>query len=122
MNQTEMLHSSDTDFTSVMQGASYPGIEELLTCWKHKPDALIEILHAAQQQYGCLERDLLRLIAIRLTLPPSLVYGVASFYHWMNTSLLRFSAEYPACITHCAERTALTSRYHGRCLYFRMST
>jgi bidirectional [NiFe] hydrogenase diaphorase subunit len=42
---------------------------------------LIEILHAAQQQHGYLNRELLRYIAKALDLPPSLVYGVASFYH-----------------------------------------
>ncbi len=44
-------------------------------------DALIEVLHAAQQMYGYLDKQLLGDIAGRLDLPPSLVYGVASFYH-----------------------------------------
>lgn len=44
-------------------------------------DALIEILHTAQQLFGYLEPDLLYFIARRLKLPPSRVYGVATFYH-----------------------------------------
>ena len=44
-------------------------------------DALIEVLHAAQQLFGYLEVDLLYFIARRLMLPPSKVYGVATFYH-----------------------------------------
>ena len=44
-------------------------------------DALIEILHAAQQLYGCLSPPLLHEIARKLRLPPSRVLGVATFYH-----------------------------------------
>ena len=44
-------------------------------------DALIEILHAAQQLYGYLSKPLLHTIARKLKLPPSRVLGVASFYH-----------------------------------------
>jgi bidirectional [NiFe] hydrogenase diaphorase subunit len=45
------------------------------------PDALIEVLHAAQKLFGYLEPGLLYYIAHALKLPPSRVYGVASFYH-----------------------------------------
>ena len=61
--------------------ASFPGLEAVLARWKHEPDALIEILHASQQRYGWLDRMLLGRLAEELKLPPSLVYGVASFYH-----------------------------------------
>jgi bidirectional [NiFe] hydrogenase diaphorase subunit len=44
-------------------------------------DALIEILHSAQELFGYLDPDLLYFIARRLKLPPSRVYGVATFYH-----------------------------------------
>jgi bidirectional [NiFe] hydrogenase diaphorase subunit len=47
-----------------------------------RPDALIEVLHAAQQLFGYLELDLLLFIARHLKLPPSRVYGVATFYHF----------------------------------------
>jgi len=58
-----------------------PGLEALLARWKRDPDALIEILHAAQGRYGWLDKPLLGRLADELSLPPSLVYGVASFYH-----------------------------------------
>ncbi len=48
---------------------------------QHYPDALIEILHTAQELYGYLSAPLLRKIARRLMLPPSRVLGVATFYH-----------------------------------------
>ena len=43
--------------------------------------ALIEILHAAQELFGYLELDVLLFVAHHLKLPPSKVYGVATFYH-----------------------------------------
>ena len=47
----------------------------------HRPDALIEVLHTAQELFGHLDQDILFYIARGLKLPPSRVYGVASFYH-----------------------------------------
>lgn len=48
---------------------------------RYSPDALIEILHTAQELFGHLRTDLLLYIANVLKLPPSRVYGVATFYH-----------------------------------------
>ncbi|MFQ4146724.1 bidirectional hydrogenase complex protein HoxE [Chlorogloeopsis sp. ULAP02] len=48
---------------------------------QYQQDALIEILHKAQELFGYLESDLLLYIAHALKLPPSRVYGVATFYH-----------------------------------------
>jgi bidirectional [NiFe] hydrogenase diaphorase subunit len=47
-----------------------------------RQNALIEVLHAAQEIFGYLELDVLYLIARHLKLPPSKVYGVATFYHF----------------------------------------
>lgn len=47
-------------------------------------DALIEILHKAQELFGYLEDDLLLFVAFKLKLPPSRVYGVATFYHFFT--------------------------------------
>jgi bidirectional [NiFe] hydrogenase diaphorase subunit len=46
-----------------------------------QPDALIEVLHKAQDLFGFLEIDVLWYVARALKLPPSRVYGVATFYH-----------------------------------------
>lgn len=48
---------------------------------QYQQDALIEILHKAQALFGYLEHDLLSYVAHSLKLPPSRVYGVATFYH-----------------------------------------
>lgn len=47
-------------------------------------DALIEVLHKAQELFGFLEDDLLLFISYKLKLPPSRVYGVATFYHFFT--------------------------------------
>ncbi len=47
-------------------------------------DALIEVLHKAQELFGYLEDDLLLFVAHKLKLPLSRVYGVATFYHFFT--------------------------------------
>ena len=48
---------------------------------QYRQDALIEVLHAAQKLFGFLEAPVLHFVAHHLKLPPSRVYGVATFYH-----------------------------------------
>ena len=48
---------------------------------RYRADALIDVLHAAQDIYGSLSPDLLATVADALELPPSRVMGVATFYH-----------------------------------------
>jgi bidirectional [NiFe] hydrogenase diaphorase subunit len=47
-------------------------------------DALLEVLHTAQELFGFLSHDLLFYVAHALKLPPSRVYGVATFYHFFS--------------------------------------
>ncbi len=47
----------------------------------NRPDALIEALHSAQEVFGFLDDDALRYISDSLRVPPSKVFGVATFYH-----------------------------------------
>ncbi len=46
-----------------------------------RPDALIAVLHKAQELYGFLDAPVLWHVARALRLPPSRVYGTATFYH-----------------------------------------
>lgn len=48
---------------------------------QYRQDALIEVLHKAQESFGFLEEDVLIYVARKLKLPLSRVYGVATFYH-----------------------------------------
>jgi bidirectional [NiFe] hydrogenase diaphorase subunit len=51
---------------------------------QYQQDTLIEVLHKAQELFGYLEDDLLLYVAHSLKLPPSRVYGVATFYHFFS--------------------------------------
>jgi bidirectional [NiFe] hydrogenase diaphorase subunit len=59
-------------------------LEATMKRMQYQPDALIEVLHKAQELFGFLSADLLLYIAHRLKLPPSRVYGVATFYHFFS--------------------------------------
>jgi bidirectional [NiFe] hydrogenase diaphorase subunit len=71
-----------------MAGATHPSgdkrfkvLDVAMKRHQYQPDALIEILHKAQELFGFLEEDVLFYVARGLKLPPSRVYGVATFYH-----------------------------------------
>ena len=71
-------------------------LEDVMARHHYSGDALIEILHAAQQFHGCLSAPVLKEIARKLRLPPSRVFGVATFYH-----LFRFTAPEKRTATVC---------------------
>lgn len=56
-------------------------LDRTIKRYQYQQDALIEILHTAQEIFGYLEENILLHIAHSLKLPPSQVYGVATFYH-----------------------------------------
>ncbi len=62
----------------------YKHLDRALTRHQYRGDALIEILHTAQELFGFISRDLLMFIARSLKLPPSKVYGVATFYSFFS--------------------------------------
>jgi bidirectional [NiFe] hydrogenase diaphorase subunit len=49
-----------------------------------RQDALIEVLHAAQNAFGYLTPELLWYVAANLRVPSSRVYGVATFYNFFS--------------------------------------
>jgi bidirectional [NiFe] hydrogenase diaphorase subunit len=62
----------------------YIQVDRVLKRCQYSQDALIEVLHAAQETFGFLSDDTMNYIAHALKLPPSWVYGVATFYHFFN--------------------------------------
>jgi bidirectional [NiFe] hydrogenase diaphorase subunit len=56
-------------------------VDEHLKSTNNAQDQLIEALHVAQEAFGHLSKDILVYLARALHLPPSLVYGGATFYH-----------------------------------------
>mgnify|MGYP000104497199 CR=1 FL=1 len=71
----------------------YQVIDRAMQQYAHRPDALLEALHAAQETFGYLSEEVLTYIAGQLGVPLSRVYGVATFYDL-------FSLE-PTGETHC---------------------
>ena len=59
-------------------------LERAMSRHQYSGDALIEVLHTAQELYGFLTPDLLKTIARKLRLPPSRVLGVTTFYHFFS--------------------------------------
>jgi bidirectional [NiFe] hydrogenase diaphorase subunit len=50
----------------------------------NQPDGLVEALHSAQEAFGYLDTDALTYVGRSLSVPPSTVYGVATFYHYFT--------------------------------------
>lgn len=59
-------------------------LERAMSRHQYSGDALIEVLHTAQELFGYLSRPLLKDISRKLKLPPSRVLGVATFYHFFS--------------------------------------
>jgi bidirectional [NiFe] hydrogenase diaphorase subunit len=59
-------------------------LEKVMKEHNYQESALLEILNQAQEIYGYLDKDLLVDIAGSLTLPPSHVCGVATFYSFFK--------------------------------------
>ena len=62
----------------------YKVIDRTLKRFQYQQDALIEVLHTAQEAFGFLSEDLLVYVARQLKLPLSWVFGVATFYHFFS--------------------------------------
>jgi bidirectional [NiFe] hydrogenase diaphorase subunit len=71
-------------------------LEETIKKHDFQDSALLEILHKAQEIYGYLDEDLLMDISQSLDLPPSHVFGVATFY-----SLFKFTEPGEHIVTGC---------------------
>jgi len=87
MNAT-LLTPQKRRLQSVLEHASgdkrFRILEAHMKRHQFRHDALIEVLHKAQELFGYLEDDLLLFISYKLKLPPSRVYGVATFYHFFT--------------------------------------
>jgi bidirectional [NiFe] hydrogenase diaphorase subunit len=59
-------------------------IDKSLKKFQFQQDALIEVLHAAQETFGHLDESILDYVSRQLRLPPSWVYGVATFYNFFS--------------------------------------
>ena len=55
-------------------------LDEIIEAHKNEPGALMPILQKAQEVYGYLPPEVQKHIAIKMDIPESEVYGVATFY------------------------------------------
>jgi bidirectional [NiFe] hydrogenase diaphorase subunit len=62
----------------------FKAVDRALKRLHYQQDALIEVLHVAQEAFGYLDEGLLIYVARQLKLPPSWVFGVATFYHFFS--------------------------------------
>ena len=84
----ELPKQKERNYARVMEHASgdkrFKILEAHMKKHQFRQDALIEVLHKAQELFGFLEDDLLLFISYKLELPASRVYGVATFYHFFT--------------------------------------
>lgn len=71
-------------------------LENVLKEHNYEESTLLEILHKAQEIYGYLDNSLLTYLSKSLDLPPSRVFGVATFYSYFR---LKASGEH--VVTTC---------------------
>jgi NADH:ubiquinone oxidoreductase subunit E len=67
------------------QEKAFDQIANVIDLYKDKEGSLIQVLHLAQEIYGCLPLELQKFIAGRMGLPLSEVSGVVSFYSFFST-------------------------------------
>jgi NADH:ubiquinone oxidoreductase subunit E len=77
----EHMHSHNG---CVINESKYSTLNNIIDLYKDKEGSLIQILHAAQNIYGCLPLDLQQIIAQKLDIPLSKVSGVISFYSFFS--------------------------------------
>jgi bidirectional [NiFe] hydrogenase diaphorase subunit len=91
--------------------ARFGVLDKALTRARYAPDHLIELLHIAQDVFGYLSPEVLRYLARELRLPPSTVYGVATFY-----SLFSFDPPGDHVCTVCTGTACFVTLSTARCL------
>ena len=82
-----MSPQQTTEKSGKVELANDPRIKQVdrtLKRFQYQQDALIEVLHAAQESFGYLDEDVMSYVAHQLKLPLSWVYGVATFYHFFS--------------------------------------
>jgi NADP-reducing hydrogenase subunit HndA len=86
-----------TSLTTIHEGLSRSGavqapyeqaifneLRSAMEFYSYSPDALIQVLHRAQELFGYLREDCVRYIARQLHVPLSRVHGVIGFYSFFN--------------------------------------
>ena len=64
-----------------MSSGSSEDVVQIVKALKHKPGALLPILHGIQEKLGYVPPEVIPLIASELNLTRAEVHGVVTFYH-----------------------------------------
>jgi NADH-quinone oxidoreductase subunit F len=79
--RTAKVRRMDNTLCGTPRGSeSYAVVEATMRRFDYQAHALVEVLMAAQREFGYLSKDLLTYVSDGLHLPLSRVYGVATFY------------------------------------------
>ncbi|BAU62661.1 NADH dehydrogenase (ubiquinone) 24 kDa subunit [Stanieria sp. NIES-3757] len=78
--ETKNREAKSTDHKKTQVDKRFKTLDITIKRNHYRQDALIEILHKAQESFGYLEPEVLSHVAKQLKLPLSRVYGVATFY------------------------------------------
>lgn len=70
--------------TAPYEQALWQELSAAIEYYHHAPDALIQVLHRAQELFGYLREDVVQYIARELRLPLSRVHGVIGFYSFFS--------------------------------------
>ena len=79
-----MMKTATVDNGRLGNAQPWHDLDRALKRFGYQQDALIEVLHFAQETFDYLSPPVLEHIAQELKLPLSWVYGVASFYHFFS--------------------------------------
>lgn len=75
---------SVTKPTAAPTDARYKRLIGAMMKHRKRQDALIEILHVTEDVFGYLPLEVMQFISREMKIPPSRIYGVATFYHFFS--------------------------------------
>ena len=79
-----MEESIEQDDTEQCQCRNFAAVCKILDRFNHDPAKLVPVLQAVQEEYRYLPKDVMTFVATGLGIPPSRVYGVATFYSYFT--------------------------------------
>ncbi len=85
MKTTPSFATSTNTFAGILEkDARYKAVVLVMAKHRKRHDALIEVLHVVQDVFGYLPMQAMEFISHEMKIPPSRIYGVATFYHFFS--------------------------------------
>ena len=81
---TRIITQAESSTGTQRGDVRYKRIGSVIARHQRRPDALIEVLHKVQDAFGYIPHEAMRYVAREMGVPPSRVYGVATFYHFFT--------------------------------------